>query len=59
MNSRDIILDNIKKANLSQIPMPSNKIAHTIFEDKNKQFETTLQSVGGLASWLSNDESIE
>lgn len=59
MNSKNSILESIKKAKLKTTPRPSLGIKHVKYEDKDKQFATVLKSVGGLASWLRDDESIE
>ncbi len=59
MNSKDIILNNIKKAVLPKVAIPNIKISHSTFNDKNEQFSTVLKSVGGLACWLEKDENIE
>ena len=59
MSSRETILNNIKK-NIpsSTVELPKTNIPHAIYEDKNKQFTTSLASVGGNAVWL-KDESID
>ncbi len=59
MSSKNTILNNIKKANLIQTPVPSNQIIHITYSDKNKQYAEALKSVGGMASWLRTSETIE
>ena len=59
MNSKNSILQNIKKANLKPTAKPNIDIKHVNYVDKDKQFATLLKSVGGLASWLKDDQSIE
>ncbi len=60
MNSRQQILDNIKAAKPScTVDLPDTNIAHVHYVDKNEQFANILKSVGGVASWLEKDSSIE
>lgn len=59
MKSKKIILENIKKANVSSVPLPSLEIKHTSYEDKNLKFKDMLQSVGGVANWLEKSNSLE
>ncbi|MFK5882159.1 MAG: LUD domain-containing protein [Sulfurospirillum sp.] len=59
MNSKNKILESIKKANLKPTTRPEIKVNHIKYKDKNEQFATLLKSVGGLASWLKNDEDIK
>ena len=56
MTSRELILNNIKKNTPSStIELPETNITHTSYENKNKQFITSLASVGGNAFWLKNE----
>jgi L-lactate dehydrogenase complex protein LldG len=59
MNSKNTILNNIKKASVTPVSHPSLDISRTKFKNKDEKFASTLKSVGGIASWLGNDESIE
>ncbi len=59
MNSKNSILENIKKANLKPTTRPNIDIKHVNYDNKDKQFATLLKSVGGLASWLKESESVE
>ena len=59
MKSKENILKNIKKANIPSTPLPSLEIKHTSYKDKSLKFKETLQSVGGVASWLKTGDSIE
>ncbi|MCF6173986.1 MAG: lactate utilization protein [Campylobacteraceae bacterium] len=60
MSSKNTILENIKKANLStSTEIPSLDIKHVHYKNKNEQFKIMLKSVGGVASWLETGESIE
>ncbi len=60
MNSKETILANIKNANRPNITkLPNIDILHVEYEDKDEKFSQTLKSVGGVASWLENDSSIE
>ncbi len=59
MKSKRIILENIKKANVPSVPLPSLEMKHANYEDKNLKFKDMLQSVGGVASWLETGNSIE
>ncbi len=59
MNSKNSILESIKKAKLKPTLEPTIEMKHVEYADKDKQFSTVLKSVGGLASWLTDDESIE
>ena len=59
MSSREAILNNIKKnVPSSTIDLPETNIPHTIYENKDEKFTTSLASVGGNAVWL-KDESID
>ena len=56
MTSRELILNNIKNNTPSStIELPETNITHTSYENKNKQFITSLASVGGNALWLENE----
>ncbi len=59
MKSKRIILENIKRANVPSVPLPSLEVKHANHEDKNLKFKDMLQSVGGVASWLETGNSIE
>ncbi len=59
MNSKDSILEKIKKAKLRPTPRPQLDMKHVKYEDKNREFADVLKSVGGLASWLGDNESIK
>ena len=59
MKSKKTILENIKKANVPSVPLPSLEMKHTSYEDKNLKFKDMLQSVGGVASWLEKRDSLE
>ena len=59
MKSKKTILENIKKANVPSVPLPSLEIKHTSYKDKNLKFKDMLQSVGGVASWLEKGDSLE
>ena len=59
MKSKKTILENIKKANVPGVPLPSLEIKHTSYEDKNLKFKDMLQSVGGVASWLEKGDGLE
>ena len=59
MNSKNSILESIKKAKLKPTPRPTLEIKHVKYENKDEQFSTVLKSVGGLASWIKSGESIE
>jgi L-lactate dehydrogenase complex protein LldG len=59
MNSRDSIFQSIKEAKLRATPRPSLEINHTTYKDNFKEFENALKSVGGVASVLGKDESLE
>ncbi len=59
MNSKNSILESIKKAKLNPTLEPTLEMNHVEYEDKDKQFSTVLKSVGGVASWLTDDENIE
>lgn len=55
MSSRESILNNIKQNTPSStIELPETNIAHTIYENKEEKFTTSLASVGGNAVWLNN-----
>ena len=59
MKSKKTILENIKKANVPSVPLPSLEMKHANYEDKNLKFKDMLQSVGGVASWLEKGNNIE
>ena len=59
MNSKNSILQSIREAKLRPTPRPSLEMGHVSYKDKNEKFSTLLKSVGGLASWLEDDESIK
>ena len=59
MSSKNSILQSIREAKLKPTPKPSLEIKHVSYKDKNKQYAEILKSVGGLANWLEDDESIE
>ena len=59
MNSKDSILQSIREAKLRPTPMPSLDMEHTKYSDKNERYTKLLKSVGGVASWLGDDETIK
>ncbi len=59
MNSKNSILENIRVAKLKPTPRPVLDMEHVNYEDKDKKYAELLKSVGGLASWLKEDENIE
>jgi len=59
MNSKNAILNMIKKANVAPVSHPSLDISHVTYKNKDEQFANILNSVAGEASWLENDENIE
>ncbi|MDX1808029.1 MAG: LUD domain-containing protein [Sulfurospirillaceae bacterium] len=63
MSSKKQILDSIRQGNAGSNNVDKNlpdiEIEHVIYDNKNKQFETMLNSVGGVARWLDTNITLE
>lgn len=58
-NSKQYILDSIRKHTLNVFDMPDMNIEHMTYEDKVQQFMTMCEGVGGKAEELMPDETID
>jgi len=60
MSSRESILKAIKEAKPKSVTaLPEVNILHTIYDDLNAQFVTSLKSVGGNAEFMENYDALK
>jgi len=59
MKAKDEILNRIKSASVTPFAYPTLDISHVTYKNRDEQFTNVLKSVGGIASWLKDDENIE
>lgn len=58
-NSKQYILNSLRKHTVENFPMPDITVNHVVYEDKIKQFITMCEGVGGRAEILMEGESID
>lgn len=58
-NSKQYILDNLRRNTRELYPMPDLKVDHTIYVDKLQQFLDISAGVGGRAELLQDGETID
>jgi len=59
MNSKEIILNNIKRNTTTQYDMPEFRLNGIQYTDKTAQFSAVLKSVGGSAYLLREGENVD
>ncbi|MDO4771144.1 LUD domain-containing protein [Porphyromonas sp.] len=58
MDSKQYILDSIRRNTKEVFPRPKVDIGHMVFEDKIQQFKSIIEGVGGLAYELAEGETV-
>lgn len=59
MDSKNFIINNLRKNTIDIFPFPELEIDHIVYEDKIQQFKDILTGVGGSVIELSDNETID